>query len=161
MTLPNDDFVARTCKSSTLDPQSRQPTPASFEFRLGEELWETYLSVNWMEFLPDGTGGHLEKLARLRAFLLNPPPGIEVLRPTKSMVFAVVPDARISAAALTDIGTILICRHAPGGEDDPHSGVYPDPGTESWPKNKDAPAHLAVKQHLLISICHHEPALPP
>ena len=82
--LPDTDFVARTCKDSTLDPTTREPTPASFEFRLqGEEWVETYLSVNWMEYLPDGSGGHAEKLARLRAFLLAPPEAVPVLRRRK------------------------------------------------------------------------------
>lgn len=159
--LPDTDFVARTCRASSLDPTTREPTPASFEFRLKNEEWtETYLSVNWMEFLPDGTGSHAEKLARLRAFLLEPPGGIPGLKPTKKMVFAVVPVASIHAAQLAEVGTTLCCKHVPWGDGDPHSGVFPSPGVECWPKNADAPAHLAVQQHLLVSMCHHEPALP-
>lgn len=114
--LPDTDFVARTCRASSLDPTTREPTPASFEFRLKNEEWtETYLSVNWMEFLPDGTGSHAEKLARLRAFLLEPPGGIPGLKPTKRMVFAVVPVASIHAAQLAEVGTTLCCKHVPWG----------------------------------------------
>lgn len=160
MALPDAHHVARTCKYSTLDPDTQAPTPASFEFRLGDGDWETYLSVNWIEMLAVPNTSLSDKLATLRSFLLSPPAGIPVLKPTKSMVFAVLPVAAIHSAASGLVGTTLSCRHSPNGEGDPHSGVFPNPGTECWPRNKDAPAHLAVKQHLLMSVCHREPAVP-
>lgn len=158
VTLPDADFVARTCRPSSLDPLSGRPTPASFEFRLGKGQWETFLSVNWLEFL-HREGGLAERLTHLRAFLRDPPPGVPVLPPKKSMLLAVIPVRAIHAAALIDVGTTLTCRHAPDGDGDPHSGVYPNPRTHCWPQNHDAPAHLAVKQHLFMAVCHCEPAV--
>lgn len=122
---------------------------------------ETYLSVNWMEHLPDGLGTHAEKLERLRNFIQAPPLGVPVFSLRRNMMFAVVPVVSVRAANLVEVGTTLHCEHVPEPSAvlDPHAAIRPDPGVESWPANKDAPAHLMIQQYLWSQICHFEPAL--
>jgi hypothetical protein len=158
--LPDTDHVVRTCKKSSLD--AGRPTPASFEFRVVNDEWhDTYLSVNWLEYLHQQTGELVEKLERLRAFQLANEHGLQIVKPTRSNVFAVLPTAVVQSVHLKEVGTTLECRHEPNGELDPHSGIYPSPGVEHWPANGDAPAHLAVQQFLFQSICHWEPGILP
>ena len=153
--LPATDHVARSCKNSSLDKRTGRPTPASFEFRLNDGDWhDTYLSVNWLEFLLP-QGDFSAKLAQLRAFLLGDH-GLPVIKPTVNTAFAVIPVADIHAAQLTEGATTLECRHAPQGDGDPHSGIYPNPGVDQWPANRDAAAHLAIQQLLFQKTCHVE-----
>lgn len=163
MPLPDADHVARTCKASSLDPATRVPTPASFEFRFDDVGgWkETYLSVNWLEYLPPGDGDLPTKLTRLREFLIAAALEAKpVVKPTKQMKFAVLRVAVVHAGTVADFGTTLEARHEAQFEGDPHSGIHPKPGVESWPENKDAAAHLAVQQYLFERICHWESAVP-
>jgi hypothetical protein len=158
--LPDTDHVARTCKSSTLDPDTRDPTPASFEFRLDDDHWkETYLSVNWLEYLQAGEATLKEKVEALRAFQVRNEHDLPVIRPTRKTAFAVVKTSAIHAGRIEDVGTTLACRHKPNGPFDPHSGILPHPGVAHWPVSSDAAAHLAVKQFLFQAVCHHEPGL--
>lgn len=160
--LDDADFVARLCKNSSLDQTTRSPTVASFEFRLGADgQWnDTYLSVDGMELLPDGTGTHQVKLARLRQYQVANPHGVALIRPTVNMAYAVLSVGTIRAAQLNDIGTTLECQLDPRADGDPHCGIQPNPGVDHWQGEKDDPAHLAVKQYLFLNICHHERAIP-
>lgn len=159
--LPATDHVARTCKKSSLDPVTRRPTPASFEFRLKEGKWhDVYLSVNWLEFLSPGNDSLPTKIERLRAFQLGNAQGLQLVKPTVNNAYAVLAAATVQSARLEQVGTTLECRHEPMAEGDPHSGVYPNPGTDHWPTNGDAPAHLAVQQFLFQSMCYWERGIP-
>lgn len=163
MRLPDPDHVARTCKFSTLDPQTRAPTPASFEFRFDEDGgWkDTYLSVHWLEHLPPGDGDIPAKLQRLRTYLLEKAAAQQrVLKPTKQMAFAVLRVQSVHEANLMEVGTTLEARHEPHWDGDPHSGIYPTPGVEAWPMNGDAAAHLAVQQYLFQRMSNWERAIP-
>lgn len=155
--LPKQDHVARTCRKSTLDGGTGEPTPASFEFRAKDGQWQdAYLSVNWLEYLGDDLGDLQAKVARLRAFQLEHVGKLSLIKPTASNVFAVVPVERIQSANLADVGTTLDCRHEPSAERDPHSGIHPTPGVEGWSTDGNSPVQLAVQQFLFESICHTE-----
>lgn len=160
--LNDENFVARLCKFSTLDPSTRQPTVASFEFRLAAngEWRDTYLSVDGMEILPSHDGTHAEKLARLRAYQLANPFNVDLTRPTHQMAYAVLSVGTIRAAELVTVGTNLDCLEEPRAAGDTHCGVHPTPGVDHWTGDKDDPAHLAVKQYLYLNYCHCERAVP-
>lgn len=159
--LNNDNFVARLCKSATLDQSSRLPTVASFEFRLSAngEWKDTYLSVDGMEILPSHDGTLPEKLARLRAYQIANPLSVELFRPTTQMTYAVLSVGTVRAAPVT-VGTTLDCLEEPRAEGDTHCGVHPTPGVNNWIGDTDDPAHLAVKQYLFLNYCHWERAVP-
>lgn len=120
---------------------------------------DTYLSVNWLEFLDPGQSDLPAKIAALRAYLLSDhgPPVFALKR--KGMI-AAIPVRAIHEAVLENVGTMLECRHEPRAQGDPHSGIHPDPGVGHWPAVDDAPAHLAVQQFLFMSMSHWEDALP-
>ena len=160
--LTNDNFVARLCKFSSLDPTTRRPTVASFEFRLSPQGgWgDTYLSVDGMEILPTHDGSHSDKLARLRTYQLANPLAVELLRPTQQMEYAVLSVGTIRAARLVEVGTTLDCLEQPRATGDTHCGVLPKPGVNHWAGEKDDPAHLAVKQYLYLNYCYCERAVP-
>ena len=160
--LDDDRFVARLCKYSTLDPATRSPTVASFEFRCSPsgEWHDTYLSVDGMEILPTHDGDYPQKLARLRAYQLANPLGVDLIRPTHQMAYAVLSVGRIRAAQLDAVSTTLDCLEEPRAVGDTHCGVHPTPGVDHWTGDKDDPAHLAVKQYLFLHCCHDESALP-
>lgn len=162
MDLDAAQHVARTCKSSSLDPATRSPTPSSFQFRKDSGSWkEGYLSVNWLELLEQSEVGLPEKLKALRAYFLSNPP-YSHLKPSKTAAFAVLNVGTVQAGAMGQFPTHLRCQRAAEGEDDPHAGIYPNPGVEAWKAdpNDDDPEHLAVQQFLFQSMCHHEPAYP-
>lgn len=160
--LIDDNFVARLCKSSTLDPVSREPTAASFEFRLAVDgQWnDTYLSVDALEMLASHGATLNDKLACLRRYQLSDPLKIGLMRPTRQMAYAVLAVRAIRAARLPDVGTTLDCLEEPRAEGDTHCGIHPQPGVDHWTGRADDPAHLAVKQYLLLNCCHHERAMP-
>jgi hypothetical protein len=159
--LPVTDHVARTCKASSVDSATGTPTPASFAFRLDEEgTWkDTYLSVNWLEYLHPGEDDLPAKIATLRTFLggdhLFP-----VMKPSKNGVLAAIPVSKIHDATIEEIATVLECKHVSQGDGDAHSGIYPVPGVENWPAKGDAPEHLAIQLYLFQSVCHTEAAFP-
>jgi hypothetical protein len=162
MALPTTDHVARTCKASTLDPRTKQPTPASFEFRLNDDDgWEAYLSVNWLELLPCDLDSIEGKVDTLRRYQLQNPHKLDVIKPTRSNMYAVLPVAAVRAEAVVNGTTALECEHEPEAEGDPHSGVFPQPGTHDWSNVPDDPIHLAVQQYLFESISHAEPGVLP
>ncbi|ARL86695.1 hypothetical protein BOC57_11290 [Burkholderia pseudomallei] len=158
--LPDTDHVARTCKKSSLDQETNSPTPASFEFRLGEDgKWkDAYLSVNWLEYLLCGNADVAEKLSALRQYQVDNPFELALIKPTKGNVYAVVPVAAVSVDMPDDIGVELECHHEPHATAtiDPHSGVLPQPGVDTWPSDANTAAHLAVQQILFQAICHWE-----
>jgi hypothetical protein len=155
--------VARTCKKSSLDQETNSPTPASFEFRLGEDgKWkDAYLSVNWLEYLLCGNAALPEKLSVLRQYQIDNPYQLALIKPTTGNVYAVVPVAAVNKAMPEDIGVKLECLHEPHALEiiDPHSGVLPQPGVETWPSDTNTAAHLAVQQILFQAICHWERGL--
>lgn len=164
MALPDTDHVARTCKQSSLDPLTRRPTPASFEFRLDDESgWEVFLSVNWLELLADRADGLPNKLAKLREYQQQNPHGLRIIKPTVSNLYAVLPVAsvRSGAIAVSEGMTVLDCEHEPEVDGDPHSGVHPMPGSHDWSDIPDDPVHLAVQLFLFESVCHTEPGVLP
>jgi hypothetical protein len=163
MTLPDTDHVARTCKASTLDPLTKRPTPASFEFRLDDgEGWEVFLSVNWLECLLAGVNSIEDKVNTLRQFQLKNPLNLDVIKPTRNNMYAVLPVAIVRAEAVVNGTTALECEHEPEKVGDPHSGVHPQPGSHNWSNVPDDPVHLAVQLYLFESISHAEPGvLPP
>lgn len=156
MVLPDEDLVARTCKHSSRDPETGEPTVTSFEFRSDDAngRWiDAYLSVNWLECLlpgPDLTS----KVAALEKYLKDEPPP-ERMKLSAKAVVAVLPVGAIHQALLEPSGTELECKHEPhtaGDMSDPHSGIYPTPGVEEWPIGEDGPVHLAVQQYLLRTV---------
>lgn len=157
MVLPNQDHVARTCKASSIDGPTGRPTPASFAFRQndGGGWKDTYLSVNWLEYLHPEDADLPAKFARLREFLLAPHDFL-VVKPTKTNVLAAIKVSAIQNSLEGAIATVLECKHEPHGVGDAHSGVYPSPGVHHWPAIGDAPEHLAVQQFLFQSVCHVE-----
>lgn len=162
MALPDTDHVARTCKASTLDPSTKQPTPASFEFRLSNvEGWEIYLSVNWLEYLSGEANDMVAKLERLREYQLRNPSELKLIKPTRGNMYAVLPVAAVQSNGAVSNNTALECGHRPGADGDPHSGIFPHPGTHDWTNVPDDPMHLAVQQFLFESVCHKEPGIPP
>jgi len=160
--LNDDNFVARLCKSSTLDPFTRKPTAASFGFRLAAngEWKDVYLSVDGLEILPTHDGEHPEKLVRLRKYQLENPLQVELVRPTHQMAYAVLSVGTIRSANLETVGTTLDCLEEPRADGDTHCGVHPTPGVNHWTGDQDDPAHLAVKQYLYLNCCHFEQAVP-
>ena len=165
MVLPDEHHIVRTCKGSSVDAPTGRPTPASFDFRRTPEgAWkDDYLSVNWLEHLecPAPAPDLPARIAVLRAFLHANHP-FPVLKPTATSLLAAIPVSKVHAAAnLPDGPATLQCRHEPGGDGDPHSGVHPDPGVHVWPAEKDAAAHLAVKQFLFQAVCHVEKGALP
>ena len=157
--LPAGQTVARTCKNSSLDVVTKAPTPTSFEFRFGEQV-EPTLSVNWLEHLYPHEADYGVQLAALRHFLLNPPEGVGVIKPTKNNRLAVlhVDAIRAGDEELSKM-VVLECLHQPQAAGDPHSGVRPEPGLEAWPLQKDDPIHLAVQVFLFQNMCHYEPGV--
>ncbi|WP_457333154.1 hypothetical protein [Rhizobacter sp. P5_C2] len=160
--LTGENFVARLCKASTLDPSSRAPSVASFEFRLAANgQWnDAYLSVDGLEMLPAHGNSFAEKLAHLRCYQIANPLNVQLIRPTRQMAYAVLSVGTIRAARLMDVGTKLDCRKEPRAEGDTHCGVHPLPGVDHWTGSLDDPAHLAVKQYLFLNCCHFERAVP-
>jgi hypothetical protein len=150
----------RFCRSSAVDSATRKPTTAAFTFRQKPDgSWDdTYLSVFWLELLD----GHAEtpqgQLATFRQYAANNPP-FPVPKLSANGVLAVLPVSVIHSANLLTAPTELQCAHEPGGDGDPHSGVHPVPGVQSWPTVGESPAHLAVRQFLLESMSHFEDAV--
>lgn len=159
MALPNKDHVARTCKGSSIDGPTGRPTPASFAFRPNADgSWkDTYLSVNWLEYLHPEEADLPAKFAKLREFLAAPH-AYQVMKGSKTSVLAAIRVSAIHHAPVAAVATILECRHEPQGDDDAHSGIHPSPGVEHWPTAGDAPEHLAIQQFLFQSVCHTEAA---
>lgn len=145
-----------------MDPETRAPTPASFDFRLSPhgEWKDAYLSVDGLELLPDSEGTIPERLAALRSYQLTNPLGVELIKPRASMAYAVLRVGTIRATDLFEVGTSLDCHLHPRADGDPHCGVQPTPGVDRWLQSADDPAHLAVKQFLWLNTQHHERALP-
>jgi hypothetical protein len=159
--LNDDQFVARLCRSASLDQATRQPTVASFEFRAANGEWkDTYLSVDGLEILSTHDGTIPEKLTRLREYQLGNPLGVDLIRPTTQMSYAVLSVGTIRAAQLVTASTTLDCLEEPRAAGDTHCGVHPTPGVDHWSGDPDDPAHLAVKQYLFLSYCHWERAIP-
>jgi hypothetical protein len=153
--LPDAHHVVRTCKPSTVDRDTGRPTPASFEFRLGDAAWETFLSVHCPEvLLPDGELPR--KVDAVRQYLRTNPFGLRLQQVKPNARLAVLRVGDIHAAHLEACGTTLQCLPAQEVEGDPHAGVHPNPGADHWPQNKSAPSHLAVQQFLYEAICHDE-----
>lgn len=161
MALPDTDHVARTCKQSSIDPLTKRPTPASFQFRLGDEAgWEVFLSVNWLECLADGAESLQDKVAKLRQYQQRNPHQLAIVKPTVNNMYAVLAVDAVRRGPV-DGTTVLDCEHEPEADGDPHSGVYPKPGSHDWSKVPDDPLHLAVQQFLFESVCHVEPGVLP
>jgi len=157
--LPDSDNVARYCKPSSLDPETRKPNTTAFEFRtLKEGQWEKFLSVDWLEYLHPQPAKCIDQVATLRA-VLKQGIGVKVMEMRPAGVIAVVPVSAIHQAALQLMPTVLTCRHEPriGAVRDPHSGVHPDPGVEQWPQKGSDSAHLAIQQYLFMAMAHWEP----
>lgn len=76
--IPDENHVARYCKPSSLD--DGQPTVAAFLLRPDE----TYLSVNWLEFLPGASTA--ARLVALRAAIAS----TLAMSPKKSGRYAVL-----------------------------------------------------------------------
>ncbi|MGF6700078.1 hypothetical protein OKW38_004690 [Paraburkholderia sp. MM5496-R1] len=118
---------------------------------------DAYLSVNWLEYLL--CGADLSgKLAVLRQYQLDDPYDLRAPKPTRSNVYAVLPVSAIHEVLLEVFGATLECHHEPSANAaiDPHSGIHPRPGVNTWPLEPDAPEHLAVQQFLYQSISYRE-----
>jgi len=175
MRLPENNHLVRTCSATKVDEQ-KKPTIAAFFFRFDGDNWkDTDLSVHWLDFCQKDEeakgGGVEEKLNAFRRVYAENSAKEESLRVPmmqikKSHVFAVLNVRDIEAETIKCEGSEaeinLICQHQPqaGFEDvDPHSGITPTPGVDTWPKDADAlnaPEHLAVAQYLLLRVCHDE-----
>lgn len=154
MPLPLADSVARTCRAAQVD--GGRPTPAAFELRYDAEAGhEAYVSVNWLELLYKEPGDYQTKLKVLREWLLARPKG-DVIAPTKSGVLAVLPVRAVQGIPLSAVNGSLDCIHEPRHDGDPHSGIRPQPGVETWPREEDAPGRLAVQQFLFQAVCYCE-----
>ena len=166
MTLPDSDNVARYCRPSSVDPATNRPNIAAFEFKTyNDGKWESYLSVDWLEFLHAQPAASAAQIATLRDFLKQPH-GLPVLKMRPNGCFAVLPVQKIHAASGQLFRTVLQCVHEPrnGATNDPHSGVRPDPGVEHWPPPGGDSVHLAIQQYLLLSMSYWErvgEAIPP
>jgi hypothetical protein len=157
--LPDEDHVARTCKKSSL--ANGAPSPASFEFRLGGLEWtDAYLSVNWLEYLLTGNASLTDKVGALREYQLDNPCNLAIVKPTASNVYAVLPVGAIHSATLAVNATTLACSHEPNSNFDPHAGIAPTPGVNTWPADSNGAAHLAVQQMLFQAVKHWEPGKP-
>jgi len=151
--LPLTDSIARTCRAAQVD--GGRPTPAAFELRYTEAGHEAYVSVNWLEFLHQGAADYQTKLQVLREWLLARPKG-EVIAPSRNGALAVLPVQAVQGMPLAEANGSLDCAHEPRHEGDPHSGIRPQPGVETWPRQEDAPGRLAVQQFLFQAVCHYE-----
>lgn len=160
--LQDKNCVARLCRKSSLDQETKAPTPASFEFRLDNQGdWlDAYLSVDGLEILPGSVGTIPERLAVLRSYHRENPLKVNMIRPSSTMAYAVLTVGAIRAADLQTVGTTLDCHQHPRANGDPHCGVQPSPGVDHWINGADDPAHLAVTQYLWLNVCHHEQAMP-
>jgi hypothetical protein len=148
------DHVGRHCKQSQVDSETGQPTVAAFYFRFKEgDLPEAYLSVHWLQLLCPDPAPLPEKLQALRDFFAAPHefPVLKSFKKKDVLTALAVSEIR---EGLVRVGagseTRLLCFHAPATgaeEQDSHSALKPDPGSEHW-TGKDDPLHLAVSQYL-------------
>ena len=167
--LPPDSVVARICKPSHADDQGRVQAGA-FELRPPTEdrVLERALSVHWLDYLVSSESINV-KLAVLRDYRANPPPGLTEIRTKKTAWFATLRVRRIETeVAPSDVA--FECRHDPRsdcsacpcdesafvgrlGALSPSRAVM-DPHTLIWAMPEDGPLDFAVRVHLAELVEH-------
>lgn len=111
--LPKSDSVSRYCAPKTLDAGELQASA----FMLRRQKGETYLSVNWLEYLSQG---HIsQQITAVRRVFKQ-----KFTRVPTTAQFAVLNVGRSQDHVADAAGHQLETLHEPEADDDSHSGIF-------------------------------------